>query len=311
MKKQNNDKNIINIETFALSNSQEIVIQGKKDMQAYGYPFFLAYIPIDQLLTDMKYQRPTSEARVNKIVREFDPEKVDAKCVNYRPQEDVFACVDGLHTATALKAKGYKYIPCKVFIGKTYEEEALFFSAQNKGCKKITTVEEFNALLEAQDEGAKDIAFALDLHDIELAKISGVKKIRSIRKLTTIYEAYGWKGLDFCFTLLEDAGWEYDPKAYTEAGLNIGFYAYPECLKANGDIALTKYKMLLKVLRRYKTSTQYTNLAAHMFSETVTRHPQDAVRKLIQQDLRVINERIQKYQDTQKAKRSEFIERVE
>lgn len=101
-----------------------------------------------------------------------------------------------------------------------------------------------------------------------------------------------------------------DPKAYTEAGMNVGFYAYPECTKSNGTRAKVRYNELVKVLRKYKTSTQYTDLAAHTFSETVTRHPQDAVKKLIQRDLYVINQRLKKYQDTQKAKHSDVVEKI-
>lgn len=183
MKKQNN----VNVETFTLSDNQELIIKGKQEMKAYGFPFFLAYIPLKEVLTNLGYQRETNPARVRHIIKNFDPEKVDVKCVNYRPDEDIFACTDGCHTFTALYELGYEYMPCKVFIGKTYEEEALFFSAQNKGVKKTSTVEEFKALLEAQDPDTVTIHNIMKRWGCELSPIAGVNKIRSIRKLTKIF----------------------------------------------------------------------------------------------------------------------------
>lgn len=273
------------IKKSGFSKNQRIAARIEDDITKSGMSWGFSLIPISEILRDMAYQRPTKQCRVNEIVRNFNWDKVDCKCVNYRPDEDKFAMMDGLHTLTALEVKGFEYIPCKVFIGKTYQEEAAMFAAQNKGIKKITSVEEFNALVEAGDSDAITILQVLKEYFVELAPQIGLKKVRSVRKLTKIMETVGEAGLRFTFQLIEDAGWGCDGKAYSEAGLNIGWYAYSECLKANGTINKRKYNCLLNILKDYKTSTAYVDMANCLFGETVTKHPENCVKKMVQHDM--------------------------
>lgn len=300
MKKSNNTKKSVNTKKSTISLNQILVAKIMDDITKTGMSWGFALIPIDQIITKLPYQRPIDELRVNRIVKEFSWEKVDAKCVNYRPDEDKFAIMDGLHTLTAFKTLGKTFLPCKVFIGKTYEEEAMIFAEQNKGVKKISSVDEFRALVEAKDWKAQIIMNCLKTFDVELASQAGYKKCRSVRKLVKIMDTYGVDGLWFVFEVIRDAGWEDDGKAYTESSLNIGFYAYPELLKKNGEVSQTKYKCLLKVLKKYKTSTQYVDKARQMFSVTTTTHPQDAVKKLIERDLETVQVEYQRMMDYQR-----------
>lgn len=298
MKKSNNTKKSAN--ALVLSANGRIAAQVQDDITKTGMTWGYALVPIKETIRNMAYQRPTEESRVNKIIREFDWDKVDPKCVNYRPEEDKFAVMDGLHTLTALEIMGKEFIPCKVFINKTYEQEAAMFAAQNKGIKKITSVDEFRALVEAKDPDAITIMKVMSNYGVELAPVAGFKKCRSVRKLTKIMSTIHEEGLRFVFQLIEDANWGDDGKAYTEGALNVGFYAYPQLLKKNGKLNKTKYNYLLKILRKYKTSTQYVDVANIEFSETTTRHPQDAVKKLIERDLEAVQVEYQRMVDYQR-----------
>lgn len=294
---------------LSLTRNASIASLVQADMTKTGMSWGYALIPISETIRDMPYQRPINESRVNKIAREFNWDRVDPKCVNYRSDEDKFAVMDGLHTLSALEILGKEFMPCKVFIDKTYEEEAAMFAAQNKGIKKITTVDEFRALVEAKNPDAITIMEVLSDYGIELSPVAGYKKLRSIRKLTTIMSTIHEDGLRFTFQLIEDANWGNDTKAYTEGALNVGFYAYPQLLKKNGQVSKVKYNYLLKILRKYKTSTDYVDEANHRFKMITTRHPQDAVKKLIECDLEAVQVQYEKLLASQK-KGGEKIVRV-
>lgn len=302
MKKSNNN--------LILSNNARIAATVQESITKTGMTWGYALIPISETIRDMAYQRATIETTVSRITKNFDWDKVDPKCVNYRPEEDKFAVMDGLHTLTALEILGIKFLPCKVFIGKTYEEEARIFAEQNKGRKKITSVDEFRALMEAKDPMVMAVMECLHHYGVELAPVAGYKKCRSVRKLTQIIETRGVDGLFFTFQLIEDANWGNDTKAYTEGALNVGFYAYPQLLKKNEQISKVKYDYLLRILRKYKTSTDYVDEANYRFKQVTTRHPQDAVRKLIECDLEAVQVQYEKLIAAQK-KGSEKIIKVE
>lgn len=294
MSTKNNKKNIAKATKKGMTLAQSIVADGIIQMNVYGYDWFQAMVPIDLIETEVPYQRPLNAQRVKDIVKKFDNAKVGDKLVNYRPDEDKFYLMDGRHTITALKAIGKTHLPCHVFVDETYEREAQIFGQQYDGVVKVNTADRFKADVEAKEDTAMIIQRVLDEFHIERAQNLGVGRIRSIQKPKRIVKEYGEAGLRFTFQLIKDAGWANDGKAYSEAGLNVGYYSYPQCLKKNGKLNKTKYNCLVKILRGYKTSTGYTDTANVMFGETTTKHPEYLVKKLIQVDLELAQAQAEK-----------------
>lgn len=285
----NNKKNATvttNKNNGVLTLAQSIVASGRIQMQMYGYDWFQAWIPVSLIETEVPYQRPLNPQRVKEIIKKFDNAKVGSKLVNYRPDEDKFYLMDGKHTITALKAVGKEYLPCHVFIDEPYEREAQIFAEQYDDCVKVNTKDTFHANCEAKEESHMIILQVLNDFGVELVSGNvGLRKVRSVQKLKAIMKKYGEDGLRFVFQLIEDAGWgATDGKAYVESTLNIGFYAYPECLKKNGKINKTKYNYLIKILKKYPTSTRYA-IRGYEYCETTTKHPESAIKYVIREDL--------------------------
>lgn len=91
-----------------------------------------------ELKVDLTYQRPCDESWVRKIVREYDPAKVNQIIVSQRSDRTKYI-IDGAHTVRAVIAKegGTARLSAKVFLGLTREEEAEMFLSFNQQKKPM------------------------------------------------------------------------------------------------------------------------------------------------------------------------------
>lgn len=98
------------------------------------------------------YQRPLDEALVRKIVTHWNSDLMNLPKVSHR--DGKYYVFDGQHTIEALKLKNNGKdldIPCRIYSGMTYEDEARLFAAQNGISKNVTTIQKLRALYEAKD----------------------------------------------------------------------------------------------------------------------------------------------------------------
>lgn len=98
------------------------------------------------------YQRPLDEALVRKIVAHWNSNLMNLPKVSRR--DGKYYVFDGQHTIEALKLKNNGKdldIPCRIYSGMTYEDEARLFAAQNGISKNVTTMQKLRALYEAKD----------------------------------------------------------------------------------------------------------------------------------------------------------------
>lgn len=98
------------------------------------------------------YQRPLDEALVRKIVAHWNPNLMNLPKVSHR--DGKYYVFDGQHTIEALKLKNNGKdldVPCRIYSGMTYEDEARLFAAQNGISKNVTTMQKLRALYEAKD----------------------------------------------------------------------------------------------------------------------------------------------------------------
>lgn len=100
-----------------------------------------------------KYQRPVNDAKIEKIIRNFNPNLVNPLKVSFRDGQ--YWVYDGQHTLEAhrkMKGNNDFMIACIVRHGLTYEEEARLFALQNGEATKVGVSDQVKALEEAKDE---------------------------------------------------------------------------------------------------------------------------------------------------------------
>ena len=109
------------------------------------------------LESDISYQRPIDAKRVARIVENFDARLVNPLKVSNR--DGHFYVFDGAHTLAALKevSKFDNFmVPCMLFHGLTYEDEAYLFALQRGESKEVATAARIKALILSGNPNAAD-----------------------------------------------------------------------------------------------------------------------------------------------------------
>ena len=99
------------------------------------------------------YQRPVNELKIDRIIRNFNPQLVNPLKVSFR--EGQYWVYDGQHTLEShrkMKGNNDFMMACIVRHGLTYEEEARLFALQNGEATKVGVSDQVKALEEAKDE---------------------------------------------------------------------------------------------------------------------------------------------------------------
>lgn len=149
-------------------------------------------IKADDLGIDHRYQRPLSEASVNRIAKQFDPKLFGVVTVSERG-DGTFWIVDGQHRVAAIRkmGNGQTEIPCEVLTSLSYEEEANVFHKRNAWKKTMTPQDKFRGALQSGDETAHRInetvsasGYAVNLETSELhgGKIPAIAALQYVDK---------------------------------------------------------------------------------------------------------------------------------
>ncbi len=154
-----------------------------------GYEFTrLSSIALE---SDVSYQRPIDAKRVARIVENFDARLVNPLKVSNR--DGHFYVFDGAHTLAALKevSKFENFmVPCMVFHGLTYEDEAYLFALQRGESKEVATAMRIRALILSGDPKAADFCQRTEEAGFKLSSShsSANSTFACIEKLWRIYE---------------------------------------------------------------------------------------------------------------------------
>lgn len=117
----------------------------------HQWPYQYAVLALDLLFVEVGYQRPSLPAFIAEIVSDFHEELIVTLVVSQRA-DDRYAILDGQQRWMALKELGYTDVPCIVYTGLTYEQEAARFARFNFDRKNMSPWFLFRALREAKDE---------------------------------------------------------------------------------------------------------------------------------------------------------------
>ncbi len=116
----------------------------------YRNPGVSGNLPIDTLASGQPYQRPVERRDVKKLIQKWDARKLTPIIVSLRSGK--FYVVDGQHRLEAIRqmANGKNVaVPCLVYTGLTYEDEAEMYAELDQAKKRLTLPQSINALLES------------------------------------------------------------------------------------------------------------------------------------------------------------------
>ena len=186
------------------------------------------------LFTDTSYQRSIDNARVEKIVDNFDPRVSNTLKVSFR--DGRFYVFDGAHTLLALK-KVHGDTPflvdCKVFFGLTYADEAYLFALQNGDSKEVAFGVRLRALLISKSAEAEDFRAHTANAGLSLLEGQGSATKNTIAALAKAYKLYAERGADEYERILRLIADTWDGAAWSLKSYILG--GVSELLKTYGD----------------------------------------------------------------------------
>lgn len=104
----------------------------------------LREVDVDKLQVDERYQRPTSEARVDSMARNYSEDLANVIVVSERASGQLYI-VDGAHRALAAKQAGRRKIMAQVHTGLTSKQESEMFDKLNDARSGVDALSRFRA----------------------------------------------------------------------------------------------------------------------------------------------------------------------
>ncbi len=155
-----------------------------------------------------RYQRDLKQSNIDRLVREWDDDKLLPLLVNQR-EDGTFWCFDGQHRRAAAIQAGRKALPCLVWQGLTIEREAQLFAYFNSRAsnKAVSFAEQFRARIEAHDPDALAVVRAMRRAGFgaEYHLRSRSDDIAAINACYFVYKRIGEDGLYRALDLLNRA----------------------------------------------------------------------------------------------------------
>lgn len=193
----------------AQSQSRARWMQGHVDLSA------LRLLRIDE--SELGYQRPLSDARVQHLISAFDASEAREIYVSRRSDGSMYI-LDGQHTWAALREMGYTHWFGRVFFDLTPEEEARRFAEYQSNSRPIPAVVRWNAEVISGNEDANAIeailaSFYLRISTSKLRARDGYLGIGSRSVPEKVYRLGGANLLREVLQLCTDA-WGQNKNAY-------------------------------------------------------------------------------------------------
>ena len=177
----------------------------------YGRPGTERSLFTGRLTSGLPYQRPVDEKEVNRLIREWDDRLLDPLVVSFR--DGKFNVVDGQHRVAAMrKMNGGKevMVPCIIYSGLTYEQEADLCYKLDKAKKRLTLAQATNALAESgNDADIRTVKSLIEANGFVWAlnrRTRAANEIGSIRALMKSWRALGSEEFSRMLVLLRCPG---------------------------------------------------------------------------------------------------------
>ena len=201
-----------------VSDREELFDLMESNIQKIGNKYY-AFVPMELLYLDERYQRNdlASTNKINKLIKEWNPNKMDAIRVSIHSEEKLLVVIDGYHRTEAQECLKYKFIIAEIiFIKGTPEErlmeEARLFATQNDELDTLTPVEKHKANVLLGIKEYVELQEIIEKFKIpfKAGKGRGVGKIGELTGYTealAICKAYGKELLEDVMDILFSARW--------------------------------------------------------------------------------------------------------
>lgn len=176
-------------------------------------------VPLKELIVDERYQRPLDEARVNRIVANFEPALFGALEVSRRNGKS--AVWDGQHRLAVAKQLKMAAVPCLEHAELSPEREAELFVEAQRARRNISQVDRFKARLFHGDDTALEIQEIVDNAGFTVGEnVHRVGPANNIKAIASLERVYKRGNLGETLLTLTDL-WGGDEKS-TDGGLIEG-----------------------------------------------------------------------------------------
>ena len=154
-------------------------------------------IPIKNLVSNQEYQRPLSQAQVEKAIEDFDLNQINPVKVSRR--DGINYVFNGQHTIEIVATvSGSRETPvwCMIYDSLDYQNEADIFANQMKHVRPLKPYEIFMANIEAGNEQQLVIKRLVESYSLSIGPAKAYGVICAVATLERIYTKYGYHVLD-------------------------------------------------------------------------------------------------------------------
>lgn len=151
----------------------------------------VGWLTIAEVHVDRTYQRDIKEAKVERMVREFDPRQLTTIVV-CRRADGTYWVIDGQHRLEMLRRLGKQVVYADVRDGLNADQEAYLFHKLNDGATKVGAWDKFRARLAYAEPAATAIERAVTKHGYHFDKHgTSIKGIAAVVALEYVYNRGG------------------------------------------------------------------------------------------------------------------------
>ena len=116
----------------------------------YSNPGVDRTLPTSRLTSGLPYQRPVDEKEVDRLVREWDDRLLEPLTVSFRTDASMWWTASTVSPPWSRRTGGREVmVPCKVYSGLSYEEEAALCYKLDKAKRRLSLSQSTNALVES------------------------------------------------------------------------------------------------------------------------------------------------------------------
>ena len=183
----------------------------------YSNPGTVRTLSTSRLTSGLPYQRPVEQKNVDKLIRNWNSRELYPVIVSFR--DGKFNVVDGQNRIAAMRQMaggGDVIVPCMIYTGMTYEQEAELYAKLDKGKRPLTPRQHTKALVESGADArimeikclVEEVGFVWALTE----PTSEPFEIAPIRALINAYQLLGGEAFARMLSLLAGA-WQGMPNS--------------------------------------------------------------------------------------------------
>ena len=233
----------------------------------------VAWIPLDILYVDSRYQGLRTHKQLNRLRKHFDKKKLSNIVVVPHYEENRFAIVDGQGRWKLAEEMGFgeSGLPATILMDAPDDPmerlrfEAEFFINQNTEVESIKPIEKHYANVINKDEAAMIVDELIKKYEVKLMRNGGVREESVLGSYTETYAIASHQGkecLEFIFSIINNAGWDHETNGYSTAvmrALREAWKNYPLNRESVNTYLSNELRKITPRIFSSKATTVYQN----------------------------------------------------